>query len=78
MRQPRNNLIFLFKPTSVTVGIQRVRNKLGLEGLRYHDLRREGASRLFKKGYTIEEVAQVTCASKSKYFVASVYSTVST
>nr|OEF70435.1 hypothetical protein A152_16340 [Vibrio tasmaniensis 1F-187] len=26
--------------------------------LRYHDLRREGASRLFEKGFTIEEVAQ--------------------
>jgi len=45
----------------VTAGFQRVRNKLGLEGIRNHDLRREGASRLFKKGYTIEEVAQVTC-----------------
>jgi hypothetical protein len=40
--------------------IQRERNKLGVEDLRYHDLRRKGASHLFEKGYSIEEVAQVT------------------
>jgi hypothetical protein len=61
MRQPKKNgLIFPFNPRSVTAGFQRVRNRLGIEDLRYHDLRREGASRLFEKGYSIEEVAQVT------------------
>ncbi|WP_299002298.1 site-specific integrase [uncultured Shewanella sp.] len=61
MRQPKtNDLIFPYKPTSVTAGFQRVRNALGIEDLRYHDLRREGASRLFEKGYSLEEVAQVT------------------
>lgn len=44
----------------MTADFQSVRNKLGTEDLRYHDLRREGASRLFEKGYSIEEVAQVT------------------
>lgn len=34
--------------------------ELGIDNLRYHDLRREGASRLFEKEYSIEEVAQVT------------------
>ncbi|EET1132915.1 tyrosine-type recombinase/integrase, partial [Escherichia coli] len=38
----------------------RVRSKLGIKDLRYHDLRREGASRLFEAGFSIEEVAQVT------------------
>ncbi len=52
--------IFPYNPRSVTAGFQRVRNELGIEDLRYHDLRREGASRLFEKGYSIEEVAQVT------------------
>jgi integrase len=52
--------IFPYNPRSVTAGFQRVRNSLNIEDLRYHDLRREGASRLFEKGYTIEEVAQVT------------------
>lgn len=61
MRQPKSSpLIFPYNPRSVTAGFQRVRNSLGIEDLRYHDLRREGASRLFEKGYSIEEVAQVT------------------
>ncbi|MDG3084730.1 site-specific integrase [Vibrio hannami] len=60
-RQPRNDeRIFPYNPRSVTAGFRRVRNKLGIEDLRYHDLRREGASRLFEAGFTIEEVAQVT------------------
>ncbi|MDO6583227.1 site-specific integrase [Photobacterium sp. 2_MG-2023] len=61
MRQERSNeLIFPYNPRSVTAGFQRVRNSLGIEDLRYHDLRREGASRLFERGYSIEDVAQVT------------------
>jgi len=60
-RQPNDGeLIFPYNPKSVTAGFQRVRNDLGIEDLRYHDLRREGASRLFERGYSIEEVAQVT------------------
>lgn len=60
-KQPKTSeLIFPFNARSVTAGFQRVRNELGIEDLRYHDLRREGASRLFEKGYSIEEVAQVT------------------
>lgn len=61
LRQPRKgDQIFPYNARSVTAGFQRVRNELGIEDLRYHDLRREGASRLFEKGYSIEEVAQVT------------------
>ena len=52
--------IFPYNSTSVTAGFQRVRTALGITDLRYHDLRREGASRLFEKGYSIEEVARVT------------------
>ncbi|MCT7942373.1 site-specific integrase [Shewanella holmiensis] len=60
-KQTRNDArVFPFNERSVTAGFQRVRNELGIEDLRYHDLRREGASRLFEKGYTIDEVAQVT------------------
>jgi integrase len=60
-KQPQTSeLIFPYNSRSVTAGFQRVRNELGIEDLRYHDLRREGASRLFEKGYSIEEVAQVT------------------
>jgi integrase len=61
MKQDKSNeLIFPYNSRSVTAGFQRVRNELGIEDLRYHDLRREGASRLFEQGYSIEEVAQVT------------------
>ena len=61
LRQPKNSdIIFPYKPRSVTAGFQRVRNKIGIADLRYHDLRREGASRLFEKGYVVHEVAQVT------------------
>lgn len=61
MRQEKANaLIFPYNSRSVTAGFQRVRNDLGIEDLRYHDLRREGASRLFEAGFSIEEVAQVT------------------
>lgn len=60
-RQPKTcERIFPYNPRSVTAGFQRVRKELGIEDLRYHDLRREGASRLFEMGYSIEEVAQVT------------------
>ncbi|HCE1985944.1 TPA: site-specific integrase [Vibrio parahaemolyticus] len=61
LRQERKgDLIFPYNSRSVTAGFQRVRKSLGIEDLRYHDLRREGASRLFEAGYSIEEVAQVT------------------
>ncbi|KHN50690.1 tyrosine-type recombinase/integrase [Pectobacterium fontis] len=60
-RQPKKSvLIFPYAAKSVTAGFQRVRSALGIEDLRYHDLRREGASRLFEAGFSIEEVAQVT------------------
>ena len=60
-RQPRTDeRVFPYNPKSVSAGFQRVRNTLGIEDLRYHDLRREGASRLFEAGFSIEEVAQVT------------------
>jgi len=61
IRQPqKGERIFPYNSRNVTAGFQKVRNDLGIEDLRYHDLRREGASRLFEQGYSIEEVAQVT------------------
>ena len=59
--QPKNSdLIFPFKQKRISIVFAEERNKLGIEDLRYHDLRREGASRLFEAGFVIEEVAQVT------------------
>ncbi len=60
-RQPKTDeLIFPYNGKSVTAGFQRVRKELGIEDLRWHDLRREGACRLFEAGFVIDEVAQVT------------------
>jgi integrase len=60
-KQPKTNeLIFPYNSRSVTASFQRVRSGPGIKDLRYHDLRREGASRIFEQGYSIEEVAQVT------------------
>jgi len=59
-KKTRDPRIFPYNGRSVSAGFQRERNKLGIEDLRYHDLRREGASRLFEQGYPIDKVAQVT------------------
>jgi integrase len=56
----KDELIFPYNSRSVSAAFQRVINELGIEDLRYHELQKEGASRLFEKGYSIEEVAQVT------------------
>ncbi len=76
-RQPqKSEFIFPYNSTSVTAGFQRVRSKLGLRILQYHDLRREGASRLFEAGFSIEEVAGPR-ASFIKRAMAGIYRTVS-
>ncbi|RLV61015.1 site-specific integrase [Parashewanella curva] len=60
-KQPKTDeRIFPFNKRSVSKGFQDARTELGIKDLRYHDLRREGASRLLEKGYAIDEVAQVT------------------
>ncbi|MCL6397203.1 site-specific integrase [Pectobacterium carotovorum subsp. carotovorum] len=60
-RQPRKDArIFPYRSRSITQTYRQVRDDLGIEDLRYHDLRREGASRLFEAGFSIEDVAQVT------------------
>lgn len=60
-RQPRQaECIFPFRPKNISITFAQERNKLGIADLRYHDLRREGVSRLFEAGFSIEEVAQVS------------------
>ncbi|WP_153447860.1 site-specific integrase [Vibrio algicola] len=53
-------LIFPYNPRSVTAGWQRVRKKLNISNLRYHDLRREAASRLAEMGLPINIIARIT------------------
>ncbi|MEZ9539497.1 tyrosine-type recombinase/integrase [Shewanella sp. 10N.286.51.B8] len=60
-KQPRlNEYLFPFNPKSVTSGFRHTSRKLGIENLRYHDLRREGASRLIEHGLSVEEAARIT------------------
>ncbi|WP_409033488.1 tyrosine-type recombinase/integrase [Klebsiella pneumoniae] len=59
--QPKTDeRVFPYNPKTITAMYRRVRDELDINDLRYHDLRREGASRLFEAGFSIEDVAQVT------------------
>lgn len=60
-KQPRTgDLIFPYKEGTFSSIFPRACQALGIEGLRFHDLRHEGASRLFERGYQIQEVAMFT------------------
>jgi integrase len=60
-RQSRDgDLIFPFKEGTFSSIFPRACKALGIDDLRFHDLRHEGASRLFEKGYQIHEVAMFT------------------
>jgi integrase len=57
IRQPKiSDRIFPYECKSITAGFQRVRTKLNIDNLRYHDLRREGASHLFEKGLKLSKL----------------------
>jgi integrase len=60
-RQPRvDDRIFPYNSRSITSGFRRTLKKLGIKDFRYHDLRREGASKLIERGFTVEEAARIT------------------
>jgi integrase len=65
-RQPRpsditaTSRIFPVKTATITTIFPRAKNALGIKDLHFHDLRHEGVSRLFEKGYQIHEVALVS------------------
>ncbi len=56
----RQGHVFPLKPDSITQAFGRARERAGLAGLRFHDLRHEGTSRLFEKGLGLMEVALIT------------------
>ncbi len=59
--QPRvDSRIFPYKTNSIGTAFHRACVKAGVVDLRWHDLRHEGISRLFEKGYLIHEVALVS------------------
>ena len=60
-RQPRNAPeVFPYNSKSVGAAFTRTCNILEINDLHFHDLRHEATSRLFEKGYSIQEVAQFT------------------
>lgn len=60
-RQPRiDDRIFPYNPDSVSAAFQRARNAAGVKDLRWHDARHEGISRMFERGFRIEQVAMVS------------------
>lgn len=61
LRQPRTTeRIFPYNERSVSTAFQRACAELGIEGLTFHDGRHEGVSRLFERGFRIEQVALVS------------------
>lgn len=62
-RQPRANgddRVFPFNSKSIGANFTRACRLRGLQDLHFHDLRHEATSRLFERGYEIQEVAQFT------------------
>jgi integrase len=59
-RTGRHGRIFPYDGRSVGAAFRRACRELGINDLRFHDLRHETASRLFEAGYQIPEVALVT------------------
>lgn len=60
-RQPKTedeNKVFPYNPKSIGAAFARACKALGIENLTFHDLRHEATSRLFERGYAIQEVAQ--------------------
>ena len=49
-----------YSPNSVTGRFLKLCRKVGIENLRFHDLRHEATSRLFEKGLNPVEVATIT------------------
>jgi integrase len=56
----RQGRIFPRAADSISRAFQRATDELGIEDLHFHDLRHDGASRLFEAGWPIERVALVT------------------
>ena len=56
----RGDLIFPFSSEAISANFTRACQLLGIKDLHFHDLRHEGASRLFEMGWTIPQAASVT------------------
>lgn len=69
-RQPRvDERIFPVAPEWVSDTFKSICDELKIEDLHFHDLRHEGTSRLFERGYTIEQVRLVTGHKKIQHLM---------
>ena len=59
-KREEGDTYFGMKPDSISQAFNRACAHFQIEGLRFHDLRHEATSRLFERGWSIEEVAIVT------------------
>lgn len=60
-RQPKaGERVFPINPKSIGAAFTRATRLLGIEDLRFHDLRHAATSRLFEAGYSLQEVALFT------------------
>ena len=60
LRALHGDILIHVKPDSITQAFERACARAGIEGLTFHDLRHEAASRFFERGLTIPEVALIT------------------
>ncbi|MBA8885603.1 tyrosine-type recombinase/integrase [Dokdonella fugitiva] len=60
LRQPRGELVFPFHRDAISRAFLRACKACAIDDLHFHDLRHEGASRLFEAGLQIQQVALVT------------------
>jgi integrase len=56
----QGGLVFDLSPNAVRLAFGRIRQRSGLLGVRFHDLRHEAISRLFERGLTMPEVASIS------------------
>jgi integrase len=60
-RQPKTDArVFPYNPKSIGSAFTNACKVLGIKNLHFHDLRHEATSRLFERGYMIQEVQQFT------------------
>ena len=52
--------LYSYTSSGLTVAFAKLRRRVGLENLHFHDLRHEATSRLFEKGLNPVEVATIT------------------
>jgi integrase len=58
--QQGDNLFYVKKSESISDKFAKLRRKVGIEDLRFHDLRHEAISRMFERGMRVEQVRVVS------------------